>query len=200
MIWWSKLSHDFSCFWRAIIALVWCSVKLACSHHSCLLFTSLAFKRSLMVELKLLSSSLVDRRAAGPLTFCHFELVPVWPWEEEMSTSDTDMKSLAKEGKELADWWADCLCFALLVIMMEGDDEWGATTGEEDCGGGSPKLWWSSKVEGKAGGLDGFAAVVGWLGSSSRLAWLDVVMCCTLRAIGGLKHVGIFGMRSKVAS
>ena len=30
--------------------------------------------------------------------------------------------------------------------------------------GGSPRLWWSSEVEGKAGGLGGFAAVVGWLG------------------------------------
>ena len=55
-------------------------------------------------------------------------------------------------------------------------------------------------MEGKAGGLDGFAAVVGWLGSSSRLSWPDVVKCCTLRPIGGLKHVGTFGMRSKVAS
>ena len=49
---------------------------LLCNTQSSL-FASLDFKKSLMVELKLLSSSLVDRRAAGPLTFCCFELVPV---------------------------------------------------------------------------------------------------------------------------
>ena len=77
-----------------------------------------------------------------------------------MSASDTDMKLLTKEGEELA----DCLPFVLLVVMMEGDDKQGATTWEEDCGGGPPRLWWASEVEGNTGGLDGFVAVVGWLG------------------------------------
>ena len=58
-----------------------------------------------------------------------------------MSASEMDMKLLAlaleKVGKEPMDWQADCLCLALLLVAMEGDDEQGSTTGE-DSGGGSP--------------------------------------------------------------
>ena len=44
-----------------------------------------------------------------------------------MSASEMDMKLLAlaleKVGKEPMDWQADCLCLALLLVAMEGDDE-----------------------------------------------------------------------------
>jgi hypothetical protein len=70
-----------------------------------------------MVLLKSLSSSLVDRRAVGPVTFCHFELA----WLEELP--EMDMKSLTNVlGKELADSRAECL-HLLLVVMMVDDVE-----------------------------------------------------------------------------
>ena len=44
-----------------------------------------------------------------------------------MSGSETDMKSLVlvleKVVKELIDWQVECLCLALLLVAMEGDDE-----------------------------------------------------------------------------
>ena len=130
---WSKLIQELSCSWRAVITCIWHSGELACSYCSCLLFTSFDFNSSLMVLLNSLSSLLVDRRADGPLTFCCFELVPVW-LQEETSGSETDMKSLTlvleKVGKEPIDWWVECLHLALLLVVMEGDDEWGTT--EED--------------------------------------------------------------------
>ena len=70
-----------------------------------------------MVLLKSLSSSLVNRRAVGPVTFCRFELA----WLEE--PLEMDMKSLTNVlGKELADSRAECLRL-LLVVMMEDDVE-----------------------------------------------------------------------------
>ena len=44
---------------------------------------------------------------------------------------------LEKVGKQPMDWQADCLHLAQLLIVMEGDDEQGSTTGEAS-GGESP--------------------------------------------------------------
>ena len=187
-----------------IKAKPWFLLFLKNNHCSCVMVSQAGLFLSLLPLIHLLGFQKVFDGGDEVLELNHWLIggtLVHWPYVTlSWCQSDHEKKrhlhlTLTKEGKELADRWADCLYFVLLVVMMEGEMS-EEQQQEKKTGGGSPRLWWSSEVDGKAGGLDGFAAVVCWLG----LMLLNAAPWDLLEGQNTWVPLILFGMGSKVAS